>query len=1751
MKNRITQLLLVIGLLLASTLYSFAQNPQSSLVGNILIEPVIYRAGPPFSDGAHAYFTFEVRPGVTEEFLNARIIQPGTDNSFWVVENVPLPTVDQPQVISYLISVEEYGSVGSSVQCEYAIGEFQEEENFPADISVLLTPQPIEFYVPSGSNDPPVSVLIQAASKKSKPKKEKTKKEQVLRGDDLPNIDLDKKTDRTDTMACGPAAAGNSIQWLIKKHDEMSGETSSLRSKVDSLKKYMNRSDKKGVRFDSMVVGKLTLIDALKLPIKVKYKTMHDSGHPKDDLASTKPPHHTPENKGPQQHPDYAWLKSEIDDGEDVEVQIGWYGPPGKDGKRVREGGHWMVAEGYITAGKIKGVYVKHDTNQDGKGGPKMEYFKWDTLPGGIPYLAGLKDDKGNIAIVESVVSESYDPTVTFDDAMSTVPSPWDDMVLTGEFMKPGYPFVVPVDRSSPWIPIGVGITGAGVLTYIVLQDEGPEDCSFMASTQVFNSLCGEPNGAASVVTSPAGEYDYNWSTGSTGSSITDLSPGSYSVTVTRRGTTCSSVLIANVININFDYTADISTTAAHCGSADGSATLAITPPADYLITWSNGGTGSSQPNLPAGEYMVTVSVGSLCSEVFAVTIAELPPDFNITLASTPAQCGMSDGTAGAIIDLPGSYIVSWSNGATGMEISGLSAGEYHVTVTLEGTSCQKTSSVIVSELPADLNLTFNVTPASCGASDGTVALTVIPLGAYDFVWSTGAMTSDISNVAPGEYQVTVTLAGTTCSETGSITVEELPGDFTLSFTTTPAGCGVNDGTATVVVDPPGAYDIVWSNNNTTSTISGVPAGEYQVTVTKTGTTCSASGSITIDELPANFTLSITTVPSSCGTSSGSASVVIDPPGTYSISWPGGSMSTEATGLAAGDYILTVTNSGGCDVTENFSVAETPADFIVEVITTPGNCLGEGAEIMITTQTHGSGPIDIVATGPDGIHIVTGPAGVTLLSTSFTILPGAWNLVVRDLSLASSCVEVTDVIVDDNTTLTTTDDVYETIVDQSVNGNVLTNDEGAQLTVIENTLPSGGTLTLNPDGSFTFTPPPGMSGQFTFQYTAQDACNNTATANVTINVMLTGCPFDATFTSTPSNCGLMTGSISTILSPPGAYTFLWSNGLTTQDVINIPAGSYGVTITSLDLNCSKAYNVDVGQVPNSYITMLTSAAGNCTGEGEITITLTTPGSGPLVLTVTGPDGTQQFTLPPGTHFLSSSMNIPSGDYTITVYDQGAGEGCSESANITVPDNTPTLDANDDFYETTAGTPVSGNLLDNDDGLDITLTDISQLVGGEVDFSSNGDFTFTPDPGFSGLASFVYTVTDACGTTAIAIVEIEVIMCDFTATFNNSNASCGFEDGSSTVIVNPGGTYDYTWSTGDSGPSITDVPAGFYTVTIEDVNLGCSLEFDTEVEEDPAMYITNIEIVQPSCPASGDIRFEVSSPGGGLFEITVTHPNGVDEFIVGEGLVVLSDHISIVDGDYHISVIDENAGPSCVDEFDATIMGSTMLEIMLEGVIPPSEPTAMDGAIIVVVSSPTVPPYTIYLDGGVWGLALDNTFVIEGVGAGPHTVQIEDPDGCFSNILEVDVPISEPLPIMIGFSVMTADASQHTNAESASYSRKFNFHSGINVALRYHTGAIMQESRLSVFASRENTLVRFEQVAVLGSLHYKKFVLESHTGLSIDLVDDHMIMPHWMIQGSASKRIGNMVNVSGILSFRGWEKLEIPVLEVCVKMPFKF
>ena len=239
-------------------------------------------------------------------------------------------------------------------------------------------------------------------------------------GCEMPNIELDSNKNGItedyagDWNACGPAAAANSLQWLENTVEEIPDTETSHRDKLKELSGLMERGDGEGVTTEQLVKGKLAFIDKYKLPIHVKYQSWwnQDDSIPSPDTTYG----HFAENKADtpsvKKAPTWEFLKEEVKKGEDVEILFGWY-----DHGAERHGGHWVAVSGVSETNYARGVYIKEDWDQsDSVRTTHEKYLRWVANEEETWGRLEGYDGPNNNAWVESVVSESYDSTITFGD---------------------------------------------------------------------------------------------------------------------------------------------------------------------------------------------------------------------------------------------------------------------------------------------------------------------------------------------------------------------------------------------------------------------------------------------------------------------------------------------------------------------------------------------------------------------------------------------------------------------------------------------------------------------------------------------------------------------------------------------------------------------------------------------------------------------------------------------------------------------------------------------------------------------------------------------------------------------------------------------------------------------------------------------------------------------------------------------------------------------------------------------------------------------------------------------------------------------------------------------------------------------------------------------------------------------------------------------------------------------------------------
>ena len=371
-----------------------------------------------------------------------------------------------------------------------------------------------------------------------------------------------------------------------------------------------------------------------------------------------------------------------------------------------------------------------------------------------------------------------------------------------------------------------------------------PVSASISLSLTPTQVLCngGSSGAVAAVASGGSGTLTYLWSNAATTSSITGLSIGTYSVTVTD-GVPCS---VSGTITITqpaalsaSGVETDKSCSDKNNGSIDVTVSGGKTP---YTFNWSNSlGTAEDVIGLSAGSYAVTVTDANGCTTTLTKTIAS-PSALFAPATVTPVACfGQSTGTISISATGGNSgYTYLWADGSTGATRTNLPAGSYVLTLK-DSKNCQKDTTIVVSQPAAALSLSSTVTSVGCfGASTGAVDLSVTGgTSGYTYLWSNAATTQDLTALAAGSYTVTVTDSKGCISTLNNVVAQ--PQKLAVTGVITDVVCtsnarASNGSIALTVTGGTTAYTYSWTGtpaySSTGMNPSAVPAGTYTVTVT-------------------------------------------------------------------------------------------------------------------------------------------------------------------------------------------------------------------------------------------------------------------------------------------------------------------------------------------------------------------------------------------------------------------------------------------------------------------------------------------------------------------------------------------------------------------------------------------------------------------------------------------------------------------------------------------------------------------------------------------------------------------------------------------------------------------------------------------------------------------------------------------------------------------------------------------------------
>ncbi len=998
----------------------------------------------------------------------------------------------------------------------------------------------------------------------------------------------------------------------------------------------------------------------------------------------------------------------------------------------------------------------------------------------------------------------------------------------------------------------------------ILLQNsDGPT-----ATVDVTAADCGQANGTANLL--PA-TFNYLWPDNSTANNRLDLAAGTYFVTLTDPADPACPNVVEVVIEeaVNLMATLTVVNT-PDCGMSNGEVSINVTGGVGpYGFSWP-GGT-NTQSNISSGVYTVTITdngAPGACSFEYTFALVDNVPGALINITDTTSVSCAGTSTGGITFDVtydvafvgPADTIIT--DGVISYDNMNLPAGDYCIIIE-DANGCIAGQACFTIETPDPLLFWFTVTPA-CG-SGGSVDLEVQG-GTGPFIVDWGIIPGandpeDIANLAPGAYPVTVTDANN-CVLSDFTEIAPCGCDIPLtSATISEASCGNNDGAVTLHLGGlEGNYQYDWTPDLGTPIGDGnqrvnIPAGSYTVLITDlTDNTCTS----TIDVLVQNSngpmaTLAVTAA--DCGQTNGTATLL---PANFEYLWPDNTTASNRTDLAAGIYVVTITDPAdpSCD------------NFIEVTIDENANLNATLNVVSLPDCGIANGSVSIDVTGGVGPYGFSWAGGT---NTQNNLSSGVYTVTITDQGAPGTCEFEYVFALADNVAgaIITINDTADALCAADANGG-LSFDVSFDVSFV------GPADTIITDGTFNYENDMLPAGDYCILILDANGC----IAGQECFTIEVPDPLFFWFTVTPAcdNGGTVDLEIE---GGTGPFVIDWldvTGSDDPEDLADLAAGVYPLTVTDAN-NCTLSDFTEIepcGCEPpmlNSVI-VVEATCGNTDGSATVHMT--------------DNDSLYTYTWLPDLGFSSSlgnsKVNLPAGGYTVTVASI-ADPTCfsevqvlvtnsdgPEASVITTPatcqaaDGTATLTPADYLYEWADGTEAA---IRND------------LMAGAY-FVTLTDTINAPDcPNV-----MLFSIEEDNPLTAELVV--------------NNEPDCGVSNGSVTINVNNGsGNYSFAWEDGLTSnlSTRTDLSSGVYNVTISDNGpLGCALEYNFILLDNVGTAtLTILDTIDVSCADAAD--------GGVLYDVNYLPAfNAPADTIISDG-VNTYENGSLPVGDYCIYIVD--------------------------------------------------------------------------------------------------------------------------------------------------------------------------------------------------------------------------------------------------------
>ncbi|MCS6904824.1 MAG: T9SS type A sorting domain-containing protein [Bacteroidia bacterium] len=953
------------------------------------------------------------------------------------------------------------------------------------------------------------------------------------------------------------------------------------------------------------------------------------------------------------------------------------------------------------------------------------------------------------------------------------------------------------------------------------------------------DAFCGPNEGEITAIaqggTPP---YTFEWSNGKIGEKVTNLSAGTYAVTVTdsRKCTATEKATIKQSAAINLAIT----TTHPSCSNLENGKLEATVsggnPP--YTYRWADGRNTSKLENLGGGSYTLMVIDAKGCSTTQKVVLTA-PPPLKANIKEVQPSCThTSDGRLE--VQVSGGtppYTYSWSTGASVAVLNDIRTGEYTVTVT-DAKKCEITLKTTLAA-PPPINLEFVTQNPPCPErKEGRISLKIIGgSGPFRFSWSNGAVSQNIEKLGAGTYSVTV-LDNKGCNASGQATLVAPP-PIQIKLQAQHPTCNLpNQGQIIATVSggtPP--YTYLWSNGATTKDVTNLQAGSYSLTVTDANQ-CQSVANVDILGAP-QITVTLTAVPSKCAISNDSkiTSKVENAAPPVSYIWSNGAKVPELNGVGSGTYSLTVTDSRGCRAT-TATTLQNPPPLVVKISTTHPTCSDRKDGKLISAVSGG--------TPPYAYRWSNGSTTPELIDMA----EGNYSLVVTD---KNGCSEKASTTLSAPTPIS----IEGVIVPPSCLGS---DDGKIELKVKGGFPPYRYTWSNGKADPLLVGAAPGN-----YKVIVTDANGCTGTANFSI---ASPTPFSAKIEVIQPNCrtGAKDGKL--IVIPEGGtppFSQQWSTGATTRELQDLASGTYAVTVT--DAKGCKA-RAEATILPPEFPEVTVSGKDpSCSDkkDGKVTLSVS-KGVAPYAYT---------WSTGATTSYLE---NIGAGSYSVTVTD---AKGCATRQEVILHSPSPLM------VELESTPPRCPNFRDG--------SIRAKVSGGVAPYTYKWNIG-AKEAELSNLAVGEYSlvVIDSKQCTAQAQVKL-VAPAAMVVGIETKLPKCNTADAVAFLEAKVSGgkpPYTYAWSTGENTSTLQNVKEGSYSLVVTDA-VGCTQSFTTHLTFPAPLKVKFISTLPPCAEGQGKSEGRVSTTvTGGQSPYTYRWSNGQNkpevELAAGEHTLTIFD-----------------------------------------------------------------------------------------------------------------------------------------------------------------------------------------------------------------------------------------------------------------------